>query len=89
MGLDSRWFKEDRELPQAEQAQAMKDSEKAIRNSTLIVRRLKQILEEEYQACLTKEESLSVDFSAPDFYKHVLSLHAQRKKLRDIINLLP
>ena len=83
--LDSRWFEEDRKLPREEQAQAIKETEKALRSSTLLSRRLSVILEAEYQRCLQYEE----DFQSEGWKKRVLAMNARRKTLREIIGILP
>lgn len=83
--LDSRWFEEDRKLPRDEQAQAIKETEKALRSSTLLSRRLTLILEREYEKCIQHED----DFQSPGWKKRILALNARRKTLREILNILP
>ncbi len=85
--LDSRWFKEDREAEgtRDELAVKIKESDKALRNSTLMSRRLKAILEEEYTKCITIED----DFQSPGWKKRILATNARRRTLRDILQILP
>lgn len=83
--LDQRWFKEDRELPKEEQDEAKEQSTTAILNSTLVTRRLKAILEEEYQKCIQIED----DFQSPGWKKRIIALNARRKTLREIAGILP
>lgn len=83
--LDQRWFKEDRALPKEEQAEAIEATDKAIRNSTLMSRRLKGILQEEFEKCVEYEE----DFKSPGWKKRTLALNARRKTLREIASILP
>lgn len=83
--LDSRWFEEDRTLPREEQAQAIIDTEKALRSSTLLSRRLKVILEKEYERCIQYED----DFQTEGWKKRILAMNARRKTLREIIGILP
>lgn len=83
--LDQRWFKEDRALPKDEQQKAKEQSEVAIRNSTLMSRRLKAILEEEYEKCIRIED----DFQSPGWKKRIVALNARRKTLREIAGILP
>ncbi len=83
--LDSRWFEEDRRLPREEQTQAIQDTEKALRSSTLLSRRLSVILEREYEKCNQYED----DFASAGWKKRVLAMNARRKTLREIIGILP
>lgn len=83
--MDSRWFKEDRALPKNEQAEAVRESEKALKASTLLVRRLKLILEDEIQRTYRNEE----DYARDNWQQVVLASAARRKTLKEVINLLP
>jgi len=83
--VDSRWFKEDRALPKNEQAEAVRESEKALKASTLLVRRLKLILEDEIQKTYRNEE----DYARDNWQQVVLASAARRKTLKEVINLLP
>lgn len=82
--MDSRWFIEDRDKPKNEQAEAKKESEKALRNSTIFKRRLKTILEHEYEQSLKYEE----DFENPNWERLHVSEIARRKTLRQILKLI-
>jgi len=82
--MDSRWFKEDRELPKEEQAEAKEESRKALKNSTVFVRRLERILTELYEETLRKDE----EFDIPDWQTvHVASV-SRRKTLREIQKII-
>jgi len=83
--MDARWFKEDRELPKSEQAAAKAASEKALKASTVMSRRLKAILVEEVDKTHTKEES----YTGQDWDRVVFGLFQRRKTLKEIIKLLP
>lgn len=83
--MDSRWFREDRKLPKVEQAEAIEESKKALANSTLLIRRLTDILEEEISKTYTSEE----DYTSVCWERNVLSQFARRKTLKEIIKLLP
>jgi len=83
--LSDRWFKEDREY-KGEKLRAQKaESNKALLNSTFIVRRLKRILEEDLEKTLAVEE----DFDDPAWERKTIAAAAERKTLRRVIKLLP
>jgi hypothetical protein len=84
--LDSRWFKEDR-VPgdPALTKQQTEETDKALRNSTLLVRRLTQILEEEVERTYLEEEK----YEHPEWERLVLASASRRKTLHEIIKLLP
>lgn len=83
--MDSRWFQEDRkDKTGAERQQAIKESEKVLRNSTIIRERLKAILEDEFDKSIRTEE----DFDNPNWERLVISQIARRKTLREIIKLI-
>jgi hypothetical protein len=83
--MDNRWFKEDRALPKGEQAEAIAETEKVLKNSTLIVRRLKAICEDEIQRTYRAEE----DIENPAYTRIIIGAASRRKALKDIINILP
>ena len=82
--MDSRWFKEDRKLPKNEQADAIKETEKALKNSTLLRGRLKDILDTELMESFRIEE----DFDDPNWERKHVAEAARRKTLRQIVKLL-
>ena len=82
--MDSRWFKEDRALPKNEQKEAIELSRKALKNSTLLHRRLGLILEELFQKTLTNDE----DFDNPDWNTRAVANASRRKTIREIQTLL-
>ncbi len=84
--MDARWFKEDRKVVgREEQRAAIEASKKALRNSTLLSRRLTEILEEEVQKTYTKEEH----YQEANWERVVFGLFQRRKVLNEIIKLLP
>lgn len=84
--MDSRWFKEDRANSTGETyPEAKAASEKALLNSTLMSRRLKDICEEEVRATYNVEE----DFENPVYQQRILAAAGARKAYKKIINLLP
>ena len=82
--MDSKWFKEDRALPKAEQAEAKAESLKALKNSTFLQRRLERILNE----LLAETERSEEDFSQPNWELINVSNISRRKTLREIIQLI-
>ncbi len=82
--MDSRWFKEDRALPADERHEAQEESIKALKNSTLITRRLKRILGEMLQEADKSDE----DFSKPNWKSEAIANISRRKTLNDIIKLI-
>ena len=83
--MDARWFKEDRALPASERAEAHAKSEKALKASTLMARRLTQILEDEVAKTYASEES----YEGVGWERKVAKLFERRKTLKEIIKLLP
>lgn len=82
--MDARWFKEDRKFPRSEQDEQRKKSEEALRNSTLLTRRLITILEEDIEKTYSVEE----DFDDPAWERKTIAAAAERKTLRRIMKLL-
>jgi hypothetical protein len=83
--MDSRWFKEDRQLPKEERAKAKAETEKVLKNSTLMSRLLKDICEEEIERTYRVEEG----FEDPHYERAIVVAASRRKAFRDIIKLLP
>jgi hypothetical protein len=84
--INERWFKEDRELYTGEELDTQKEeTEKAIKNSSLLSRRLKRILEEDIERTLATEEN----FDDPAWERKTIAAAAERKTLRRVINILP
>lgn len=83
--MDTRWFAEDRQLPELERAKAQKESEKALKSATILSRRLTRILEREVEQTYTVEE----DYTGPDWDRVVYGQFQRRKTLKEIIKLLP
>lgn len=82
--MDTRWFKEDRKYPRSEQKDQIEKSKKALANSTLLLRRLKAILEEDIEKTYSVEE----DFDDPAWQRKTIAAAAERNTLRRIIKLL-
>jgi len=83
--MDSRWFAEDRKGAPEDLAEAIEKSTVALKNSTLLVRRLKGILEAEIESADRKDE----DFSNPTWEREAVANISRRKALREVIKLLP
>ena len=83
--MDVRWLREDRKLPKHEQAKAIEESTKALKNSTLLIRRLTTILEEEVEKTYATEES----YEGEGWAVKVQRMFARRQTLKEIIKLLP
>lgn len=82
--MNSKWFTEDRQLPAVEQAEAIQESKKALKNSTLLTRRLRRILEELSEKSCKDDE----DFSKPNWeLEHVANI-SRRKTLKEILTML-
>ena len=82
--MDARWFKEDRQYPRSEQKDQIEKSKKALANSTLMRRRLTQILEEDIEKTYSQEE----DFDDPAWQRKTIAAAAERKTLRRVLKLL-
>ena len=84
--INPLWFKEDREQYKGrERDEQIEKSKEALLNSTFIVRRLKQILEDDLDKTFLVEE----DFDNPAWERNTIAAAAERKVLRRIIRLLP
>lgn len=83
--MDTRWYKEDREqYPRSEVKEQIEKTEQALRNSTLLTRRLTRILEEDIEKTYLVEE----DFDDPAWQRKTIAAAAERKTLRRIMKLL-
>jgi len=83
--MDAQWYAEDRLLPKQEQAEAMAATEAALKNSTLMTRRLHDILETMIERTLRNDE----DFDKPNWDRRAIANASSRKTLRQIAKLLP
>lgn len=83
--MDARWFSEDRKLPRDQREEAQDQTRKALINSTLLIRRLTDILSQEVERTYTKEES----YTGPDWERIVFGQFKRRETLKEIIKLLP
>ena len=83
--MDARWFKEDRtKYPRSEQQEQIEKSKKALRNSTLMRRRLQDILTEDLEKAYLIEE----DFDDPAWERKTIAAAAERKTIRRYLKLL-
>lgn len=83
--MDTRWYKEDREqYPRSEVKEQIEKTEQALRNSTLLTRRLTRILEEDIEKTYLVEE----DFDDPAWQRKTIAAAAERSTLRRIMKLL-
>lgn len=83
--MDTKWFKEDREkYPRSELKEQIEKSEQALRNSTLMRRRLLAILQDDIERTYLVEE----DFDDPAWQRKTIAAAAERKTLRRIMKLL-
>ena len=83
--MDTKWFKEDREkYPRSEQKEQIEKSEKALRNSTLMRRRLQDMLNEDLAKTYLTEE----DFDDPAWERKTIAAAAERKVIRRYLKLL-
>ncbi|MEE9586011.1 MAG: hypothetical protein V3W09_03830 [Nitrososphaerales archaeon] len=82
--MNSLWFKEERELPKAEQAEAVKKTTEVLKNSTIFQRKLDRILTGLYEETLRADE----DFVKPNWEGEALANASRRKTLREIRKLI-
>lgn len=83
--MDIRWFKEDRiKYPRSEQKEQVEKSKKALQNSTLMRRRLEDILKEDIAKTFLTEEN----FDDPAWERKTIAAAAERKTLRRYLKLL-
>ena len=84
--LSDRWLKEDREQYKGEELRKQKEqTDKALRNSTLLSRRLIRIIKEDLEAASKQEEN----FDDPAWERKTIAAASERKTLRRIMELLP
>ena len=84
--MNSRWFREERELPQNEYVKAKKDAEEVIRHSTLVLDKLTRIIDEEIQATYNAEE----DFLSENYRDRIAASGGARivlRKLKALLNI--
>lgn len=82
--MDSRWFKEDRDLPRGEHDEAKEQSQKALRNSTLFQRRLERILED----LLSETDRSDADFNDINWSLKAAGNAMRRKTLNEIKQII-
>lgn len=82
--MDSRWVKEERQLPKQDQQEAIEEIQKVLKNSTIFQRRLDRILEEMFNTSLRDDE----DFNKPGWEREAVANASRRKVLREIRKLI-
>lgn len=80
-GLDTRWTR-------TREGDAKTDFEKIVRNSTLLLTRLKEILEERERELNNKSFS-EADFSDPNWSHKQAARLGRLAELKDLKNLIP
>lgn len=84
--LRTIWFEEDRAKYKGEELkEQMEKTEKAIRANTLVIRRLKGIMEKDIEATYLVDEN----FDDPAWQRKTIAAAAERKVLRRYLKLLP
>ncbi len=84
--LKQEWFEEDRVSYKGQELKEQMDkSEKAIRASTLLTRRLRAMIEKDIE----KTYSIEEDFTNPAWERLTIAAAAERKVLRRYLKLLP
>lgn len=84
--LQSLWFEEDRAKYKGEELkEQMVATEKAVRANTVVIRRLRNIIEKDIEATYSVEE----DFDDPAWQRKTIAAAAERKVLRRYLKLLP
>lgn len=82
--MDARWFQEDRKLPKQDQEEAKELTRKALKNSTLLHRRLNTILTEMFEKTLVSDE----DFETAGYEQRSIANASRRKTIRELQSLL-
>ena len=82
--MKSRWFKEERELSQDEQDDAIAHVKEVIINSSIVRERLTRICQEEIEKTYQDEEKYWED----NYQYTVLGAAARRRAFKDILALL-
>jgi len=86
--VDSKWFEEDRALARKDKTvpleELKKESEKALKNSTLFSRRLDRILDTLIEESNRDDE----DFSKPGWMRQAIANISRRKALKEIQKLI-
>ena len=82
--MNSRWFKEERELGTEEQAEAIEHIKEIIQNSSIIRERLGRICEEE----ILKTYKVEEEYWKDNYQFTVLGAAARRAAFREILELL-
>lgn len=79
------WFKEDRELYSGEELkEAIEESKKVLKNSTILKERLERILGDLIAETYREEE----DFTSPHYSVRIAAAAGRRKAFKEILKLL-
>jgi len=82
--MDSRWFKEDRELPQHEQEDAKAKTTKSLNAATVFQRKLERILTD----MISEGDRGDEDFDKPSWQRSHIANISRRKALKEVIKLI-
>jgi hypothetical protein len=83
--MDSTWFVEDRaEGSSEEQHKAIEETKKALKNSTILTKRLDRILDAKLKKAYVDDE----DFKQDDWRLNAIANASRRKTLREVKKLL-
>jgi hypothetical protein len=84
--LQTIWFEEDRAKYKGEELkEQMEKTEKAVRSNTIVIRRLRTIIEKDIEATYLVDEN----FDDPAWQRKTIAAAAERKALRRYLKLLP
>ena len=83
--VNTRWTKDERELPQHERKDALERATDLILASDFVLSKLKNIIEEDIEKTYIKDE----DVGTPEWTQRALANAGARKALRNILKLIP
>lgn len=82
--MNSRWFKEERALPNNERDERIQETKAVLLHSTLMVEKLQRIIDEELEEAYTNEENIC----DPNYRDRATFNAGARKVLRKLKKLL-
>jgi len=83
--MNSRWFKEERKLPKAQQAKAIAEAKEVLGHSTTMSEKLKRIIEEDIEQLYAGDENVGQE----GWEQRALANVGGRKALRKLLEILP
>lgn len=83
--MNSRWFKEERELPREAQDKAIADATEVLQHSTTMAGKLKRIIEEDIDLLYAGDENVGTQ----GWEQRALANVGARKALRKLLEILP